>query len=145
MSKLPHGINKRPTGFEFSAGGVVREGASLLMVKVKNLEGQVVWTFPKGHIERGEKAQETALREVEEETGYRCQIDQPIERAQYWFQRDGRLIKKTVTWFLMKPLAKIGQPDAEEILEVCWVPLEEAKKLAKYKSDKKILSSLKPS
>lgn len=113
------------------------------MVKVENLEHQVTWTFPKGHIEKGEKAPGAALREVEEETGYRCEIIKPFERVQYWFKREDGLIKKTVTWFLMKPVVKTGVPDASEILETRWVSLKEAKVLAKYKSDKKLLAKLK--
>lgn len=131
------------TRFEYSAGGIVQEGTHLLMVKVQNLEGHVVWTFPKGHIERGEKAAEAALREVEEETGYRCEIIKPYDRVQYWFKQEGQLIKKTVTWFLMKPLEKVGTHDAQEILETRWVSLEEALELSRYKSDKKLLAKLK--
>ena len=56
------------------------------MVKVENLEGDELWTFPKGHIEKGEKAPQAALREVEEETGYRCEIVKPFERVQYYVQ-----------------------------------------------------------
>jgi bis(5'-nucleosidyl)-tetraphosphatase len=131
------------TRFEFSAGGVVREGAHVLMVKVENLEGQIAWTFPKGHIEQGEKAPEAALREVQEETGYLCEIVQPFEKVEYFFKREGQLIKKAVTWFLMKPLKKTGTHDAEEILETRWVTMQEAADLISYKSDKQILSRLK--
>ena len=132
----------RGTRFEFSAGGIVQDGHNLLMVKVQNLEGDQLWTFPKGHIERGEKAQEAALREVEEETGYRCEIVKPFERVQYYFRRDDQLTKKTVTWFLMRPLEKTGVHDPEEILEAEWVSMEEAQKRAKYKSDKTLLAKL---
>jgi 8-oxo-dGTP pyrophosphatase MutT (NUDIX family) len=132
----------RGAQFEFSAGGVVQDGANLLMVKVQNLEGRQIWTFPKGHIEKGEKAPEAALREVEEETGYRCQIVKPFERVQYYFQRNGALTRKTVTWFLMKPLEKTGTHDPKEILETAWVSMEEALKRVKYKSDKTLLAKL---
>jgi 8-oxo-dGTP diphosphatase len=128
--------------FEFSAGGIVRDGDKLLMVKVENLEGLQIWTFPKGHIEKGETSETAALREVQEETGYRCEIEKPFDRVQYWFKRDDLLTKKTVTWFLMKPIEKTGAFDADEILETKWVPFDEAVKLAKYKSDKKILAKL---
>jgi ADP-ribose pyrophosphatase YjhB (NUDIX family) len=133
----------RGTRFEFSAGGIVQDKDRLLMVKVENLEGRQVWTFPKGHIEQGEKATEAALREVQEETGYDCEIVEPLDRLQYYFQRNGELTKKTVTWFLMRPLEKTGTPDAEEIMETEWVSREEAVNRAKYKSDKKLLSKIK--
>jgi 8-oxo-dGTP pyrophosphatase MutT (NUDIX family) len=144
MNKPDSGTKKpQKSRFEFSAGGVVQDGPNLLMVQVKNLEGDVRWTFPKGHIEKGEKAPEAALREVEEETGYRCEIVKPFERVQYYFRRDDQVTKKTVTWFLMKPLAKTGTHDPEEILETEWVSMEEARKRVLYKSDKKLLDKLK--
>ena len=127
---------------EFSAGGIVQDGTNLLMVRVENLEGRRIWTFPKGHIEKGEKAPETALREVEEETGYRCQILRPFEKVLYYFQRNGELTKKSVNWFLMKPLERTGTHDPEEILETEWVSIEEAQKRATYKSDKTLLAKL---
>ncbi len=133
---------KSKTRFEFSSGGIVQENGNLLMVKVQNIEGTQIWTFPKGHIEKGEKLEEAALREVEEETGYQCEIVKPFERAQYWFKRDDILTKKTVSWYLMKPIKKTGTFDPEEILETKWVPFEEAVKLARYKSDRKILAKL---
>jgi 8-oxo-dGTP pyrophosphatase MutT (NUDIX family) len=130
-------------GFEYSAGGVVRDGDKLLLVKVKNLEGKIAWTFPKGHIEKGEKAAQTAVREVEEETGYLCDVTAPFEKVQYWFKREGRLIKKSVTWFLMKPVKKTGTHDPEEIIETRWATMDEAARLIAYKSDKQILEKLK--
>ncbi len=147
MSKAKPGTKKRQPStrshFEFSAGGVVQDGASLLMVKVQNLKGDQVWTFPKGHIEKGETAEEAALREVEEETGFRCRLVKPFDRVQYFFRRDGMLTKKTVVWFLMQPLEKTGAHDADEILETRWMTFEEAQKLTKYKSDKQLLKKLK--
>jgi 8-oxo-dGTP pyrophosphatase MutT (NUDIX family) len=127
---------------EFSAGGIVREAGNLLMVLVENLEGQRIWTFPKGHIEKGEKAEEAALREVEEETGYRCRIETPFDRAHYWFRRGAVLTRKTVIWFLMRPMEKTGAHDPSEIVEVRWVPFDEARQIAKYRSDKRILEKL---
>jgi 8-oxo-dGTP diphosphatase len=130
------------THFEFSAGGIVRDGTNLLMVLVKNLEGQSIWTFPKGHIEKGEKAEEAALREVKEETGYQCKIIEPFDRIQYWFKRERQLTKKTVTWFLMQAIEKTGTHDPKEIVETKWISITDAARLARYRSDKKILEKL---
>ena len=136
------GDSPRATRFEYSAGGVAEKDGALLMILVENLEGERVWTFPKGHIEKGEKPEDTARREVEEETGWLCEITAPLERVQYWFAREGALTKKTVSWYRMKPLRRTGDHDAEEILEARWVPLDEAKKLVKYRSDKQLLRAL---
>jgi len=134
---------RRASRFEQSAGGVARDGNNLLMIRVETLEGKEVWTFPKGHIEAGESAEQAAVREVSEETGYRCEITDKLETIRYWFQRDGILTQKTVVWFLMRSLGKSAEPDPEEVLEAAWVPLEEAALRVRYKSDRKIMSLLK--
>lgn len=133
---------RRASRFEYSAGGIARDGELLLMIRVQNLEGHEMWTFPKGHIEAGETAEQAAVREVEEETGYRCEIVSLLEKVAYWFQRDAILTKKSVTWFLMKSLVKAGGHDPKEVLEAQWVPIEEAKRRIRYKSDRKILAKL---
>jgi len=134
---------RRASRFEFSAGGIARDGEQLLMIRVRTLDGKELWTFPKGHLEPGETAEQAAVREVQEETGYRCAIAAPLETVIYWFERNAILTKKTVTWFLMTPLEKTGTHDPEEILEAAWVSIEEAQKRVRYKSDKTILGKLK--
>ena len=136
------GAIRHASRFEFSAGGIARDGDRLLMIRVQTLEGREMWTFPKGHLEAGETAEQAALREVEEETGYRCEITAPLDKVAYWFERDGILTKKAVTWFSMKALEKTGEHDPKEILEARWVPIEEVKQLIRYKSDRKIFARL---
>lgn len=126
-----------------SAGGIVRRGGELLLVKVENLQGHVVWTFPKGHLEGDETPEQAALREVEEETGWRCRVAGKLLDVKYKFKREGRLVDKTVHWFLMEPVEKTGLEDPDEILDSRWMPEAEAAALVVYDSDKKILSSLK--
>ncbi|MGQ0644223.1 MAG: NUDIX hydrolase [Elusimicrobiota bacterium] len=128
---------------EVSAGGVVRRGGELLLVKVKNLKGDIVWTFPKGHLEEGETPEQAALREVMEETGWRCETERPYLKVRYFFQREGRLVHKTVHWFLMRPLGLEGACDPDEILECRWTPQREAEALLSYDSDRKIMAGLK--
>ncbi|OGR85710.1 MAG: hypothetical protein A3J74_10000 [Elusimicrobia bacterium RIFCSPHIGHO2_02_FULL_57_9] len=131
---------------EFSAGGLVRRGGKVLMVKVCNLKGEEVWTFPKGHVEKGETPMEAALREVEEETGWRCRLKeasaQPVFSAAYRFQRQGRLVSKRVDWFEMEAVEKSGQPDAIEVRDVQWADAEAAGDFLRYPSDLKLLEML---
>ncbi|OGS20776.1 MAG: hypothetical protein A3J83_01685 [Elusimicrobia bacterium RIFOXYA2_FULL_40_6] len=108
------------------------------MIKVENLQKEIVWTFPKGHIEKNETAREAALRELVEETGYNCEILKPVDSVQYFFKDKDRLVKKTVEWFLMKPLEKIKEPDPE-VLEVGWREFKEAESILSYKNDKELL------
>lgn len=131
--------------FEFSAGGLVVKDNKILIVKVETLKKEIVWTFPKGHIEKGEKGLHSALREVEEETGWRCKLVEsyPFEEVKYWFKREGELVKKSVKWFLMKPINEVRKYDKEEIIEYKWIDINEAEKILVYPSDKKLIKKLK--
>jgi ADP-ribose pyrophosphatase YjhB (NUDIX family) len=130
-------------GREFSAGGVVVDEGRVLMVRVRNLRNQLVWTFPKGHVEEGETAREAAVREVEEETGYKVRILGPIFTARYRFQRAGRAVQKRVEWFWMRPGARLGKPDEAEIHGVRWVALRNAEELIRYPSDHDLVERTK--
>ena len=133
---------------EISAGGLVvkKNPLKILMVRVKNLEGRKVWTFPKGHLEIGETAVQASLREVLEETGWTCAISpqrlSPLLKVQYFFMRGKIKIQKRVIWFLMDPLCKSGSRDPNEILSTRWTSLSGALRLVQYPSDKKLLRVL---
>src|SRR5437899_12966866 len=94
-------------------------------MRARDLRNQPVWTLPKGTLGRGESRADAALREVREETGYRCEVVRELDTATYWFQRDGQRIRKTVRWFLMRPLEKVGEHD-HEVDEVAWLERDAA-------------------
>jgi 8-oxo-dGTP pyrophosphatase MutT (NUDIX family) len=127
---------------ERAAGGIVERAGKLLLVRVTNLQGEVKWTFPKGHLEKGEKPLQAALREVEEETGWRCEPAGKLRDVEYWFNRNGRPVHKKVAWYRMKPLKKVGKPDPVEILGTRWVPLESGPRYLTYPGDLKILKEV---
>ncbi|HSF01405.1 MAG TPA: NUDIX domain-containing protein [Methylomirabilota bacterium] len=127
---------------EFSAGGlVVDDGRRVLLIRARDLRNRAVWTLPKGAPAAGESTADTAMREVREETGYRCEIVRELEPVTYWFQRDGQRVKKTVRWYLMRPVEKVGEHD-HEVEEVVWVEREEALTRLRYDSDRRLLASL---
>ncbi|MCB4755821.1 MAG: NUDIX domain-containing protein [Elusimicrobia bacterium] len=130
---------------DFSCGGVVwdEDKKEVLMIRVENLAKKIVWTFPKGHPDKGESTREAALREVREETGWACKLIKPLMDVHYMYVRDKVRISKIVRWFLMKPLKKVGDFDKKEILEIKWCPLEEARLSVTYKTDKDLLLELK--
>ncbi len=134
---------KKGMNFEYSAGGVVYEKQQILLIEVENLQGKIVWTFPKGHIETGEDARLAALREVEEETGYVCEIIRELPRASYHFMRGGILARKTVRWFLMRPNESGEIQTKDEVRRVAWKTLPVAEKLLVYPSDLHLVEAIK--
>jgi diadenosine hexaphosphate hydrolase (ATP-forming) len=145
-------VIKNPADFSASPSRktlLVSKKSRFLMVKVRNLEGRIVWTFPKGHLEPGETDRDAALREVLEETGWKCGILNPqgkkkcFQKVRYRFKRGNSPVRKTVTWFLMDPIAKTGRKDPEEILEIRWFSIENAGRRALYPSDKKLLEKIR--
>ena len=124
---------------EYAAGGIVEKNGKILLVKVTNLQGEVVWTFPKGHLEKNETPLKAALREVEEETGWRCCSKGPLAVVRYCFNRNGRPVAKKVRWYRMEPIKRTGKPDDVEILKTKWVPKRTAVKSLRYPSDLRLI------
>jgi 8-oxo-dGTP diphosphatase len=117
------------------AGGgvVVRDGCVLLVHRPQYDD----WSLPKGKLDPGESWQTAALREVEEETGLRCELGEEVGRSHY-VDRSGRA--KEVRYFRM---TSSGEPIAQnEVDEVRWVPFEQAAGLLSYERDGELLSSL---
>ena len=127
---------------QFSAGGLVVDDAGrVLLIRARDLRNQPVWTLPKGALNPGESAADAALREVREETGWECEVVRELDAVTYWFQRDGRRIRKTVRWYLMRPLRKAGEHD-HEVDEVLWTDPDDARARLRYESDLKLVHGL---
>lgn len=125
---------------ELAAGGIVGREGKVLLVQVKNLEGKIVWTFPKGHLESGETWRDAAVREVEEETGWTCRSLGLLSNVTYRFKRKGRPVFKRVRWYRMEPVEKTGKPDADEIRRTKWADADRAVKSLSYPSDLRLIS-----
>lgn len=125
---------------QFSAGGLVVDAQGrVLLIRARDLREQPVWTLPKGALNPGESSADAAVREVREETGWRCEVVRELDAVTYWFQRDGRRIKKTVRWYLMRPIEKVGEHD-HEVDEVLWTDRADAKQRLRYQSDLRLVS-----
>jgi 8-oxo-(d)GTP phosphatase len=89
------------------------------------------WTFPKGKLERGESDEGCALREVREETGYRCELGSELTTTRY-LDRRGR--SKTVRYWAMEALEGRFEPNAE--VDQCrWLDLSAASDFLTYPHD----------
>jgi 8-oxo-dGTP pyrophosphatase MutT (NUDIX family) len=99
------------------------------------------WDFPKGHIEKGEKIEETVKREVFEETGLKDIKILPgfKETIKYFFKFEGKNILKFVTFFLAETKEKNVQISFEHI-GYEWLPFEEAMERLTFQNAKEILN-----
>ena len=132
---------------ESFGGVIVRDSQTppvIALIRTQNLKGKQVWTLPKGTAEEGETPEETALREVGEETGIEAEIIGPLTDITYWFvsARDRARFRKTVQFFLMRAVDGDTSRHDHEVEEVRFVPIHEAPRLVTYPSDRKVLKEL---
>jgi 8-oxo-dGTP pyrophosphatase MutT (NUDIX family) len=131
---------------EFSAGGVlVRRLKGRWFVAAIRPQGKPpgVWALPKGRIDEGERGEQTALREVEEETGAGGRSLGKLGDTRYVYTWDGERIFKVVSFFLVRyDHGRLGDIPAEhrhEIAEARWLPLEEAPDLLAYGGEREMV------
>ena len=125
-----------------SAGGVVyRLHNDEVEVVVCGLESPGIWGLPKGTPNPGETRQETALREVTEETGLEVEIEDFISSIDYWFvsSDDGTRCHKTVFFFLMSAIGGAVSLHDQEFDVVEWVPAESALNTLTYENEVRIV------
>ena len=129
--------------YEKSCGAVIyrmteRHEVRILLVKNKNGK---CWTFPKGHIESGESEEETALREIKEETGLSVRIVPGFRKISTY--RPFGKIKKTAVFFLAETTKSVVSMQPSEIDYYLWVSLDEAMKMCRHENDTNILEGVR--
>jgi len=137
-----------------SAGGIVVTGVAgqapliLIVERYRDLEPQwqpVLRQLPKGGCRPGENLEETALREVLEETGYQAEILDRGGEAHWSYERFGITWDETVHYYLMRPVDPGADPASlshdDEFDAVRWVPVSEAVRSVSYPEERRILSS----
>lgn len=127
---------------EYTAGGVVyrHNGEDIDILMIQDRVGR--WTIPKGHVEEGERLEQTAIREVGEETGLtKLKIREKLDKIHFFYRREGRLIFMTTHVYLMQALGNtdaLVAEDSEGIVDAKWFPQEEALKLIEYKDTERL-------
>jgi 8-oxo-dGTP pyrophosphatase MutT (NUDIX family) len=127
-----------------SAGGIVVrfEGTDpYLVVGARRRDRDIVtWTLPKGTPNVGETREQTATREVREETGLEVRITGPLDSIEYWFVQRGLRIHKTVHYFLMEPTGgDLGRHD-HEFESVRWISFAEAQQTLTFETERALVA-----
>jgi len=133
---------KKKTEHLVSAGGVVyRAVDGHLEVVLCGRKSPPLWALPKGSPDAGETLDQTALREVQEETGLEVAIQTSLGSIQYWFVRsqDGVRFHKTVHFYLMVPTGGDLSLHDPEFDLVRWFPRPEVLKTMTYASEAAIV------
>ncbi len=131
---------------EISAGGLVidKAGTRGLLIGRRDIKDQtrerLLWSLPKGHIEKGETPEIAALREVQEETGIASEISRSLGVIDFWFMAGGKRIHKTVHHFLFKETGGALAPQITEVDDVAWFPLAEIVAKLAYPDEKKLIA-----
>jgi ADP-ribose pyrophosphatase YjhB (NUDIX family) len=127
-----------------SAGGIVIrfvDGTPQLVVGRRRRDRDFsTWTLPKGTPITGETTEQTALREVAEESGLEVRVVRPFDSIEYEFSQGGKRIHKTVHYFLMVPVGGDLDRHDHEFDEVRWLRFDEAPALLTFESERDLVA-----
>ena len=123
-----------------SCGGVVIFRGKILLL-YKNYKNKYEgWVLPKGTVEAGEEYKDTAMREVDEETGVKATLMKYIGKSQYSFTVPEDVVEKTVHWYLMMADSYYSKPQREEyFVDSGYYKYHEAYHLLKFPNEKQML------
>jgi 8-oxo-dGTP pyrophosphatase MutT (NUDIX family) len=130
--------------FDVSAGGVIyRTEKNELMVCLIKTPPNGDWQLPKGLVDDNESLEQTALREVKEETGLEGNLEAPIDTIDYWFwlQEGQEKVRhhKIVHFFLLKYTRGVTDDHDNEVYEAVWIPLAKALDTLSFEGERAIL------
>ena len=123
-----------------SCGGVVIFRGKILLLYKNYRNKYEGWVLPKGTVEQGETHEETALREVLEESGAKATIVKYIGKSEYSFSVPESIVEKEVHWYLMIADSYYSKPQREEyFVDSGFYKYHEAYHLLRFPNEKQIL------
>jgi len=126
-----------------SAGGIVirqQSGVLEFVAGQRRRDHAHTWTLPKGTPIPGETTEETALREVGEESGLEVRILAPFDSIKYTFIQRGTRVNKTVHYFLMEPTGGDLSRHDHEFEAVRWVAFADAGGLLTFETERALVA-----
>jgi 8-oxo-dGTP pyrophosphatase MutT (NUDIX family) len=137
-----------PVRRAFSAGGILlrdtAQGTEVLLGRRRRERVGATWSLPKGTPDGDETPEQTALREVREETGLEVRIVGSIGDIRYRFTRDGQRIDKTVHYYLMEATGGDLADHDREFDEVRWFGVAEAQAIMSFATERDVVARALP-
>jgi 8-oxo-dGTP pyrophosphatase MutT (NUDIX family) len=122
---------------EVSYGGVVVRGDEVMVIVPRGRRR--VLGLPKGGAMAGESPEQTAAREVREETGITATVRDRLGQVDYSYRRGGRRIEKTVHFFLCQFVAGDTADHDHEVDDARWMPLRDAVRRLSYPGERAMI------
>jgi 8-oxo-dGTP pyrophosphatase MutT (NUDIX family) len=122
---------------ETSYGGVVIRGDEVLVITPAGKRR--VTGLPKGGPQAGETGEQTATREVREETGVNAAVREPLGDVNYWYRRGGRRVYKTVHFYLFDFVSGSTEDHDHEVEDARWIPLADALNVLSYPGERALI------
>jgi 8-oxo-dGTP pyrophosphatase MutT (NUDIX family) len=95
--------------------------------------------LPKGGPNPGESGEQTATREVREETGIVATVREPLGDVTYWYRRSGRRVFKTVHFYLFDYVSGSTRDHDHEVEDARWIPLTEARTALSFPGERALI------
>nr|WP_018142884.1 NUDIX hydrolase [Alloscardovia criceti] len=132
-----------PVVREYSAGGLIFDDKDRVAIIARHSRsGHLEWCLPKGHIEKGETPDQTAVREIHEETGIIGEVVDSIATIDYWFTGDSQRVHKLVHHYALRMtggyLTVEGDPD-HEAEDATWVKFDDLTDVLSYPNERRIV------
>jgi 8-oxo-dGTP pyrophosphatase MutT (NUDIX family) len=126
---------------DVSAGGVAfRHGPDGVEVVLVGRNEPERWVLPKGTPDRGESLEQTAVREVKEETGIQVRLIRPLHDIQYWFVLHGVRHYKTVHFYLMEAVGGDTSLHDHEYDVAAWFPIDDAERRLAFANERLVVT-----
>ena len=106
--------------------------------------GKTVLALPKGGADADETGEQTAVREVREESGVNATVRAELGEVTYWYRRDGRRVLKTVHFFLCDFVSGSTDDHDHEVDDARWIPLESAPRRLTHAGERALIRRALP-